>query len=44
MRNARRIIIAVVLAFVGLSGRSHTLAQVLPNPYRIAEGWAQLPN
>jgi DNA-binding beta-propeller fold protein YncE len=45
MRNARRITVVIVLALVGFSGRSQrTLAQVLPNPYRIAEGWAQLPN
>jgi len=44
MRTARRIMIAVVFAMAGLSVRSHPLAQVLPNPYRIAEGWAQLPN
>src|SRR5262245_39212638 len=45
MPNARRLTLLVVLTLAGFSSRSqHALAQGLPNPYRIAEGWAQLPN
>ena len=45
MRHARRLgcALALTLAAVPLV-RSGAGAQVLPNPYRIAEGWAQLPN
>ena len=45
MRSVRRLGVLIVLVLVGFSNRSQqTFAQVLPNPYRIAEGWAQLPN
>jgi DNA-binding beta-propeller fold protein YncE len=45
MRTVRRLGVLIVLVLVGFSNRSQqTFAQVLPNPYRIAEGWAQLPN
>ena len=53
MRNARRLgfLVASVLGavvasgFVTSRGAGVTVfAQVLPNPYRIVEGWAKLPN
>lgn len=41
----KRLMLTAVCVLVVLSGPSFGLAgQVLPNPYRIAEGWAQLPN
>ena len=45
MRTVRPLgwAIAVTLALLPLV-RPRAAAQVLPNPYRIAEGWAQLPN
>src|SRR6187549_1514596 len=37
--------VAALLALMVVSGaRQIVRAQGLPNPYRIAEGWAQLPN
>lgn len=46
MRNTRLLTaIVVVVAALGLvRGSVPMSAQSLPNPYRIAEGWAQLPN
>jgi DNA-binding beta-propeller fold protein YncE len=45
MRHAQRFMAAVGLALVvSPADRSTLVAQVLPNPYRIVEGWAQLPN
>jgi len=45
MRRARLFGCGIALTLVLLpSVRSKVVAQVLPNPYRIAEGWAQLPN
>src|SRR5207248_11040632 len=44
MRNARRLGCATALALAVLPFARPRAAQVLPNPYRIAEGWAQLPN
>src|SRR3989442_15871312 len=44
MRSTRRCALVVELALVASQGVQWTLiAQVLPNPYRIVEGWAQLP-
>src|SRR2546425_7693383 len=44
MRSTRRCALVVGLALVASQGVQWTLiAQVLPNPYRIVEGWAQLP-
>jgi DNA-binding beta-propeller fold protein YncE len=40
----RRFTAAIAMAFGASAGLSVLLAQALPNPYRIAEGWAQLPN
>ena len=40
MEKARRLGLVVALAL----GGGTVLAQVLPNPYRIVEGWAKLPN
>ena len=40
MERARRLGVVVALAL----GGGTVLAQVLPNPYRIVEGWAKLPN
>lgn len=43
--RSRRIELVVALALVVLPGAHRALvAQGLPNPYRIAEGWAQLPD
>lgn len=42
MRHATRLGLVVSLAIV-TSWSWTTLAQVLPNPYRIVDGWAQLP-
>ena len=45
MRNARRLGLVVALALVASPGvRRALFAQAPPNPYRIVEGWAQLPN
>src|SRR5262245_56208562 len=46
MRNAQPLgfAIAVLLLTSFAAVRSPLVAQVLPNPYRIVEGWAQLPN
>ena len=41
-RSVGILVVAGLVALVGLRGGVH--AQGLPNPYRIAEGWAQLPN
>ena len=43
MRTVRPMVwaIALMIAVLPVVGPS---AQVLPNPYRIVEGWAQLPN
>ena len=44
MRSTQRCALVVGLALVASHGVHWTLfAQVLPNPYRIVEGWAQLP-
>jgi DNA-binding beta-propeller fold protein YncE len=45
MRSAKRIRFLVALALtVALALRWTLFAQVPPNPYRIVEGWAQLPS
>ena len=45
MRSTQRLGLAVGLALLASHAVGWTLfAQVLPNPYRIVEGWAQLPN
>ena len=45
MRTARRLGLVVGFALVTSPGvQPLVLAQVPPNPYRIVEGWAQLPN
>src|SRR2546427_4230753 len=45
MRSTRRCALVVGLALVASQGVQWTLiAQVLPNPYRLVEGWPQLPN
>jgi len=47
MRSMRRLgyaSVTVLTLAVLLFARSHPTAQGLPNPYRIAESWAQLPN
>jgi sugar lactone lactonase YvrE len=44
MPGARRLALFVVLMAATYSHSPRVAAQVLPNPYRIAEGWAQLPN
>jgi hypothetical protein len=45
MRNAQRLGSAVALALIlSPTVRWTVFAQVLPNPYRIVDGWAQLPN
>src|SRR5436190_11518344 len=45
MRNAQRLACVVALALVvSPAVRWTVFAQVPPNPYRIVEGWAQLPN
>src|SRR3979409_2411075 len=44
MRNAQRLASVVALALVVAPAvRGPAFAQVPPNPYRIVEGWAQLP-
>ena len=45
MRTARTVFLAIALAasLASFDG-AETHAQALPNPYRIVEGWAQLPN
>ena len=44
MSNASRLRLLIALAFVTLLGTGvEALAQVLPNPYRAVDGWAQLP-
>ena len=42
MAHARRLLCALALA-VGLGTAATAFAQALVNPYRIADGWAQLP-
>ena len=45
MGNARRLAFVVALALVvSPAVRRMVFAQVPPNPYRIVDGWAQLPN
>ena len=45
MRNTQTLGVALGLALVASLGvRSTLVAQAPPNPYRIVEGWAQLPN
>lgn len=45
MRNVYVAAVVVSLGFAGVFGAPQpSEAQGLPNPYRIAEGWAQLPN
>lgn len=45
MRNTRLLAAVVALAALGpLQTVGSLSAQSLPNPFRIAEGWAQLPN
>jgi DNA-binding beta-propeller fold protein YncE len=45
MRSPQRFALALALAFVASHAADATRsAQVPPNPYRIVEGWAQLPN
>ena len=45
MRKTQAVGVIVTLTIVAALGmREHVRAQGLPNPYRIAEGWAQLPN
>jgi len=45
MRHARRLVMTVALVLVASPvARWTVIAQVPPNPYRIVEGWAQLPN
>ncbi len=44
MRSWQRLVVVAGLALVASHGVQRVLfAQVLPNPYRIVEGWAQLP-
>jgi sugar lactone lactonase YvrE len=42
--HARRLTLTVTIAIAAAAGVIALSAQALPNPYRIAEGWAQLPN
>jgi len=45
MRTTRTVgVLAGLALMAGFSARPVVRAQGLPNPYRIAEGWAQLPN
>ena len=45
MSTASRMRLAVTLVFVtGLGTGVEAFAQVLPNPYRAVDGWAQLPD
>jgi DNA-binding beta-propeller fold protein YncE len=44
MRRLGCASVAVLTVAVLLFDRSRLVAQGLPNPYRIVEGWAQLPN
>ena len=45
MRKLQAVGLLLTLTFAAIVGmREHVRAQGLPNPYRIAEGWAQLPN
>src|SRR3982074_706695 len=45
MRSPRQLGLVVALALVASQGVKWMVsAQVPPNPYRIVEGWAQLPN
>src|SRR5215212_10227014 len=45
MRNLRAVGVLVAAILIASPGGRHSVgAQGLPNPYRIAEGWAQLPN
>jgi sugar lactone lactonase YvrE len=45
MRSTQRLVLVVAFVLVApLSTRPTISAQVLPNPYRLVEGWAQLPN
>src|SRR5215211_2151672 len=43
MRNTA-LLVAASAVLVGLFVPRQIVAQGYPNPYRIAEGWAQLPN
>lgn len=45
MRTRHTVGLLLMLTLAAVVGmRGHVRAQGLPNPYRIAEGWAQLPN
>ena len=45
MSNVSRLRLVVALAFVTVLGTGvEAFAQVLPNPYRAVDGWAQLPD
>ena len=44
MRTTQTVVAAALFALSGLASPSGVHAQGLPTPYRIAEGWAQLPN
>ena len=45
MRGIRRLALVVALALLTVPvARRAVVAQAPPNPYRIVEGWAQLPN
>ena len=44
MRTTHAFVAAALFALSALCHPSDAHAQGLPNPYRIAEGWAQLPN
>ena len=45
MQSTQRLGFLVAFLLVApLSARPTLSAQVLPNPYRLVDGWAQLPN
>src|ERR1700741_3525518 len=44
LRHARRLTLPTLVLAASLAALPAVFAQALPNPYRIAEGWAQLPN